>query len=99
MESRKMLTDYWEGLKDDKYYEDLINGRIPSRTGVEKAIQMLTKKDAGVVLVMIGIDHPAAETVYQYLVQQKLDQYGDRGGYLLQRRRSIINPPVDHIHS
>lgn len=80
---------------DDRYYEDLINGRIPSRTGFEKVIQRLTKKDAGVVLVMIGMNHPAAKVVYRYLVKQKREQYGDRGGYLLFRKRkfeSMGNP-------
>ncbi len=98
IEIKKMVTDYCESLKDARYYEELVEGRIPSRTGVEKAIQMLTKKDAGVVLAMIGMNHPATEIVYKYLVQQKLDQYSNRGGYLLQRRRNIRNLTVDHIH-
>lgn len=77
-------------MTDAKYYEKLINGLVPARTGFDKAIQANTKKDAGLVLAMIGVDHPATKVVYKYLVQQKLDQYGDRGGYLLQRRRKLV---------
>ena len=65
-------------LKDELYYEKLINGAVPAQTGLEKAIQTHTRKDAGLALAMIGIDHPASKTVYKYLVRQKRAEYGER---------------------
>lgn len=77
--------------KDEMYYEKLINGAIPARTGFDKAIQVHTRKDAGLVLVMIGMDHPASKTVYKYLVRQKRAEYGERlcHSYLLFREPFI----------
>jgi len=40
-------------------YEKLIEGEIPARNMQEKIIQDLTKKDAGLALAIIGLDHPA----------------------------------------
>ena len=95
----KRMTDIpAPDLPDDRYYEDLINGLIPACTGLNKMIQALTKKDAGVVLAMIGMGHPAARVVYGYLVQQKCDQYGSRGGYLLLRKRIMKDLPPEKSH-
>lgn len=81
---------------DDRYYEDLINGRIPARTGFNSAIQAHTKKDAGLVLAMIGLDHPAAKSVYKYLVLQKYEKYGSRVGYLLMRHVKAFRSELPH---
>lgn len=69
--------------KSEKYYEDLIEGIIPARNGFEKAIQC-TKKDAGMALAMIGLDHPASKIVHKYLAKQKYEQTG-RWSHLLCR--------------
>ncbi len=53
------------------HYEDLIKGRVPARTGKEKIIQDVTRRDAGMILVMLGLDHPASKLVFKYLVAQK----------------------------
>lgn len=52
-------------------YEKLIEGEIPARNMQEKIIQDLTKKDAGLALAIIGLDHPASITIHKYLVKQK----------------------------
>lgn len=52
-------------------YEKLIEGEIPARNMQEKMIQDLTKKDAGLALAIIGLDHPASITIHRYLVKQK----------------------------
>lgn len=54
----------------NKYYEDLIHGRRRAHTGIEKYIEELTLKDAGKVLAIIGIDHPASQTVFTYFANQ-----------------------------
>lgn len=69
--------------KNEKYYEGLIHGIIPAKTGYEKAIQC-TKKDAGLVLAMIGVDHPASKIVHKYLAKQKYEET-KRWSYLLCR--------------
>ena len=73
--------------EDEMHYEKLINGAIPARTGFEKAIQAHTRRDAGLVLAMIGKNHPASRTVYKYLVRQKRAEYRERlpHSYLLFR--------------
>ncbi len=81
----------------DEYYEGIINSKLPARTGMEKAIQGLTLKDAGVVLVMIGMEHPASRVVYKYLVDQKLKQYDGSRCYLLNWWRCI--PSDKSLHS
>lgn len=84
--------------ENDKYYEDLINGVIAARTGFNKAIQNLTKKDAGLVLAMIGMDHPAAGVVYRYLVQQKREQ-STRGSWMLFRKRDYESFHMDGFNT
>ena len=68
---------------DEEYYEKLIDGSIPARNGFEKAIS-LASKDAGMALAMIGMDHPASEKVFRYLVRQKYEENGRRS-YLISR--------------
>ena len=75
-------TVYVDGVDAD-YYEKLIDGSIPAKSGFEKAIK-LASKDAGMSLAMIGLDHPAAETVFRHLVKQKYEENGKRS-YLLSR--------------
>lgn len=98
-ENKRVTDTPVQGIPDDRYYEDLVNGLVPAQTGFNKTIQRLTKKDAGVVLAMIGMDHPAAGVVYRYLVQQKCGQYGDRCGYLLLRKRIMRDSPSEKSHS
>lgn len=58
----------------EKYYEELINGVREARTGNEWFIQNMTKKDAGAVLVFLGLHHPASPTVLRYLADQKITE-------------------------
>lgn len=57
--------------KKAKRYEDLIQGKVPARNVQEKIIQKYTKRDAGFVLAIIGLEHPASVTVHRYLLDQK----------------------------
>lgn len=66
----------------ERYYEDLINGRVSARTGKEKIIQDVIEKDAGMVLAMLGLDHPASKVIFKYLLEQKRKKYG-RMSFLL----------------
>ena len=92
-DGRPDVTEELDGVpqlsaaKNELYYEKLINGAVPAQTGFDKAIQAHTRKDAGLTLVMIGMDHPASKTVYKYLVRQKRAEYGERlcRSYLLFR--------------
>lgn len=60
----------------ERYYEDLVNGRVPARTGKEKIIQDVTGKDAGMILAILGLDHPASKVIFKYLVEQKKERCG-----------------------
>ena len=60
----------------ERHYEELINGRVQARTGKEKIVQDVIKKDAGMILAMLGMDHPASKMVFEYLVEQKKKQCG-----------------------
>ncbi len=56
----------------EKYYEELICGSREARTGNEIFIQKMTKKDAGAVLVFLGLNHPASPTILRYLADKKV---------------------------
>ncbi len=58
----------------EKYYEELINGTREAKTGNEWFIQNMTKKDAGAVLVFLGLNHPASPTVLRYLADQRITE-------------------------
>lgn len=60
-------------------YEALIHGEISARNLQEKIIQKYTKTDAGLVLAIIGLEHPASVTVHHYLVDQKYDRISSKG--------------------
>lgn len=60
----------------ERYYEDLISGRVQARTGKEKIIQDVTRKDAGMILTILGLDHPASKVIFKYLVEQKKERCG-----------------------
>lgn len=66
----------YNDLTTEKHYEDLINGRVQARTGKEKIVQDVIKKDAGMILAMLGLDHPASKMIFKYLVEQKKKQCG-----------------------
>lgn len=58
----------------EKHCEDLINQQVRAKTGIEKLVQDLTQKDAGVILAILGLDHPASKVIFKYLVKQKKEQ-------------------------
>lgn len=55
----------------EKYYDELILGTRKPRSGNEIFIQKVTRKDAGAVLVYLGLNHPASPTVLRYLADQR----------------------------
>jgi len=52
-----------------EYFEEIIQGKRKPKNATESVISR-TKKDAGMVMAYIGIDHPAFETVFKYFVSQ-----------------------------
>lgn len=69
--TRKLTTDEPSERRD---YEELIQGKVKARTALEKMVGQLTKVDAGLVLAMIGLDHPASETVFRHLAAEKIEK-------------------------
>lgn len=60
--------------KLERHYEDLIEGRIKAQSADEKIIQRLTRKEPAKALAYVGLQHPAAGVIFQYLAAQKYEE-------------------------
>lgn len=79
-----------------EYYQMLIRGEAKERSGMDKFIRTMTKKDAGLVLSCIGLNHPASSEVFKYLADQKEQRYSKPnpfGNFI--RRNSHLDPVKD----
>ncbi|MBD5468910.1 MAG: hypothetical protein HDR21_12250 [Lachnospiraceae bacterium] len=80
----------------EEYYQQLIEGKLRPRCGFDMFIQKKTKKDAGLVLACIGLDHPASREVLRYLADQKEQLYPKPNPFRnFIRRNSHFDPVKD----